>query len=83
MGALIAVGAGLHPLLTGRENVYINGAILGMSKREIDQKFDAIVEFADIGDFLMLPVKHYSSGDVCAARICGSDSLRAGYIAGG
>ncbi len=62
VGALIAVGAGFHPSLTGRENIYINGAILGMSKREIDKKFDAIVEFADIGDFLDAPVKHYSSG---------------------
>ncbi len=62
VGALIAVGAGFHPLLTGRENIYVNGAILGMSKREIDQKFDSIVEFADIGDFLDVPVKHYSSG---------------------
>jgi len=62
VGALIAVGAGFHPLLTGRENIYVNGAILGMSKREVDQKFDSIVEFADIGDFLDAPVKHYSSG---------------------
>lgn len=62
VGALIAVGAGFHPLLTGRENIYINGAILGMSKKEVDEKFDPIVEFADIGDFLDTPVKHYSSG---------------------
>ncbi len=62
VGALIQVGAGFHPQLTGRENIYINGAILGMGKREIDKKFDAIVEFADIGDFLDTPVKHYSSG---------------------
>ncbi len=62
VGALIQLGAGFHPQLTGRENVYINGAILGMGKREIDDKFDAIVEFADIGDFLDTPVKHYSSG---------------------
>lgn len=62
VGALIQIGAGFHPQLTGRENVYINGAILGMGKREIDKKFDAIVEFADIGDFLDTPVKHYSSG---------------------
>ena len=62
VGALIAVGAGFHPMLTGRENVYINGAILGMSKREVDAKFDSIVAFADIGDFLDTPVKHYSSG---------------------
>ncbi len=62
VGALIQIGAGFHPQLTGRENIYINGAILGMGKREIDKKFDAIVEFADIGDFLNTPVKFYSSG---------------------
>jgi len=61
-GALIAVGAGFHPMLTGRENIYINGAILGMSKEEIDEKFETIIEFADIGDFLDMPVKNYSSG---------------------
>jgi lipopolysaccharide transport system ATP-binding protein len=62
VGALIEVGAGFHPLLTGRENIYINAAILGMTKEETDKKFGAIVEFADIGDFLDVPVKHYSSG---------------------
>ncbi|GAI11058.1 unnamed protein product, partial [marine sediment metagenome] len=62
VGALIEVGAGFHPLLTGRENIYINAAILGMTKKEVDEKFDDIVEFADIGDFLDAPVKHYSSG---------------------
>lgn len=62
VGALIAVGAGFHPLFSGRENIYINGAILGMSRKEVDEKFDAIVEFADIGDFLDVPVKYYSSG---------------------
>ena len=62
VGALIQVGAGFHPLLTGRENVYINAAILGMTKKEVDEKFDDIVEFADIGDFLDTPVKFYSSG---------------------
>ncbi|MDO9464622.1 MAG: ABC transporter ATP-binding protein [bacterium] len=62
VGALIAVGAGFHPMLTGRENIYINGAILGMGKKEIDEKFDEIVAFADIGDFLDTPVKFYSSG---------------------
>jgi lipopolysaccharide transport system ATP-binding protein len=62
MGALIAVGAGFHPLLTGRENVHINAAILGMRKAEVDAAFDAIVDFAEIGEFLDTPVKHYSSG---------------------
>ena len=62
MGVLIEVGAGFHPQLTGGENIYVNGAILGISKREIDKKFDAIVDFADIGDFLDAPVKFYSSG---------------------
>jgi len=62
VGALIQVGAGFHPMLTGRENIYVNGAILGMRKKEIDKKFDSIVDFADIGDFLDSPVRHYSSG---------------------
>ncbi len=62
VGALIAVGAGFHPLMTGRENVYVNGAIMGMDKRQIDGAFDSIVDFADIGDFIDTPVKHYSSG---------------------
>ncbi|MDH7602183.1 MAG: polysaccharide ABC transporter ATP-binding protein [Armatimonadota bacterium] len=62
VGALIAVGAGFHPMLTGRENIFVNAAILGMTKEEVQKKFDAIVEFADIGDFLDTPVKYYSSG---------------------
>jgi len=62
VGSLIEVGAGFHPMLTGRENVYINAAILGMTKKEVDRKFDSIVDFADIGDFIDSPVKHYSSG---------------------
>jgi len=62
VGALIEVGAGFHTALTGRENVYINAAIYGMSKEEIDERFDDIVSFADIGDFIDVPVKHYSSG---------------------
>ena len=61
-GALIEIGAGFHPMLTGRENVYINGAILGMTGKQIDEKFDRIVEFSDIGDFIDSPVRHYSSG---------------------
>ena len=62
VGALIEVGAGFHPMLTGRENIYVNGAILGMSKKEIDNKFDEIVEFAELEEFIDMPVKHYSSG---------------------
>ncbi|MBI4845410.1 MAG: ABC transporter ATP-binding protein [Candidatus Omnitrophica bacterium] len=62
VGALIEVGAGFHPLLTGRENIYVNSAIFGMSKKDVDKAFDSIVDFADIGDFLDTPVKYYSSG---------------------
>jgi len=62
VASLLEVGTGFHPELTGRENVYLNGAILGMSRAEITRKFDAIVAFADIEKFLDTPVKHYSSG---------------------
>ena len=55
-------GPGFHPELTGRENIYLNGAILGMTRREIARKFDEIVAFAEIEKFLDTPVKHYSSG---------------------
>jgi len=62
VGSLLEVGTGFHPELTGRENIYLNGAILGMHKAEIDKKFDEIVAFAEIERFLDTPVKHYSSG---------------------
>jgi lipopolysaccharide transport system ATP-binding protein len=62
VGSLLEVGTGFHPELTGRENVYLNGAILGMGRAEIDRKFDAIVDFAEIEQFIDTPVKHYSSG---------------------
>jgi len=62
VGSLLEVGTGFHSELTGRENIYLNGAILGMSKREIDSKFDEIVAFAETEQFLDTPVKRYSSG---------------------
>ena len=62
IGALIELGAGFNPILTGRENIYNNGAVLGFSKKEIDAKFDAIIEFAEIDDFIDTPVQNYSSG---------------------
>ncbi len=62
VGSLLEVGTGFHPELTGRENVYLNGAILGMRKTEIEARFDEIIEFAEIGKFIDTPVKHYSSG---------------------
>jgi lipopolysaccharide transport system ATP-binding protein len=62
VGSLLEVGTGFHPELTGRENIYLNGAILGMRRSEIEQKFDAIVDFAEIDQFLDTPVKRYSSG---------------------
>lgn len=62
VGSLLEVGTGFHPELTGRENIYLNGAILGMKKKEIERKFDEIVAFAEIDQFLDTPVKHYSSG---------------------
>ena len=62
VASLLEVGTGFHPELTGRENVYLNGAILGMSQREIKRKFDEIVAFAEVEQFLDTPVKRYSSG---------------------
>src|SRR5579859_3065217 len=62
VGSLLEVGTGFHPELTGRENAFLSGAILGMSKREIERKFDEIVAFAELEKFIDTPVKHYSSG---------------------
>jgi ABC-type polysaccharide/polyol phosphate transport system ATPase subunit len=62
MQALIALGAGFNPILTGRENIYINASVLGIPKAEIDRQFDAIVEFSGIPDFIDTPVQNYSSG---------------------
>src|SRR5947208_2494386 len=62
VGSLLEVGTGFHPELTGRENLFLNGAILGMRRTEIIRKFDEIVAFAEIDKFIDTPVKHYSSG---------------------
>jgi lipopolysaccharide transport system ATP-binding protein len=62
VGSLLEVGTGFHPELTGRDNIYLNGAIIGMKKAEIERKFDEIVAFAEIDKFVDTPVKHYSSG---------------------
>lgn len=62
VGSLLEVGTGFHPELTGRENIYLSGAILGMSKAMIEEKFDRIVSFSEVEDFVDTPVKHYSSG---------------------
>ncbi len=62
VGSLLEVGTGFHPELTGRENIFLNGAILGMKRQEVAGKFDEIVDFAEIGPFLDTPVKRYSSG---------------------
>jgi lipopolysaccharide transport system ATP-binding protein len=80
VGALIALGAGFNPLLSGRENIYVNGAILGMNKAEINAKRESIIDFAEIGDFIDAPVQSYSSGMVvrlgfAIAIHCHPDSL--------
>jgi homopolymeric O-antigen transport system ATP-binding protein len=62
VGSLLEVGTGFHPDLSGRENVYLNGAILGMTRQEIARKFDEIVAFSEVEEFLETPVKHYSTG---------------------
>jgi lipopolysaccharide transport system ATP-binding protein len=62
VGALIALGAGFNPILTGRENIYINGSVLGLTKKEIDAKINEIIDFAEIREFIDMPVQSYSSG---------------------
>ena len=62
IGALISVGAGFNPLLTGRENIYANGILLGLSKKDVDFKFDEIVQFSGLEEFIDMPVQNYSSG---------------------
>src|SRR5207248_2192088 len=62
VGSLLEVGTGFHPELTGRENIFLSGAILNMSKREMDRKFDEIVAFAEVEKFIDAPLKHYSTG---------------------
>jgi lipopolysaccharide transport system ATP-binding protein len=62
VAALLELGAGFHPDLTGRENIFLNGSILGLSRREVKKRFDSIVEFSGIGRFVDVPIKHYSSG---------------------
>ena len=65
MGSLLEVGTGFHPELTGRENIYMNGAVLGMKRAEIQRKFDEIVAFSEVEQFVDTPVKRYSSGCIC------------------
>ena len=62
VAALIELGAGFNPLLTGLENIYINGSVLGLSRKKIDDKLESIIEFSEIGDFIEMPVQSYSSG---------------------
>jgi lipopolysaccharide transport system ATP-binding protein len=62
VGALLELGAGFHPELSGRDNIYLNSALMGMGRREIARKFDSIVDFSELADFIDTPVKHYSSG---------------------
>ena len=78
IASLLEVGTGFHPELTGRENVFLNGAILGMTRREIEEKFDEIVQFSEIEAFIDTPVKRY----VCPASFCSGSTLRPRNIVG-
>jgi len=74
IAALLELGSGFNPEFTGRENVYLNGAILGINEDQMNTVFERIVKFADIGDHLDQPVKTYSSGIVRAPCVCGADA---------
>ncbi len=69
VGSLLEVGTGFHPELSGRENIYLNGAILGMKRSEIDRKLDEIIAFSEVEKFIDMPVKRYSSGCTCGWRL--------------
>ena len=83
VASLLEVGTGFHPELTGRENVYLNGAILGMHRSEIERKFDEIVEFSGVAKFLDTPVKRYSSGMQGPPGLCRGRPSRARDPSGG
>ncbi|MBT9160899.1 MAG: Teichoic acids export ATP-binding protein TagH [Dehalococcoidia bacterium] len=74
VGSLLEVGTGFRPELTGRENVYLNGAVLGMKRREIDRRFDEIIEFAEVEKFSDTPLKRYSTG--VQVRLAFSSNLK-------
>ena len=83
VGSLLEVGTGFHPELTGRDNIYLSGAILGMQRKEINRKFDEIVDFAEIEKFLDTPVKHYSSGMYMRLAFSVAAHLEPEILAGG
>jgi lipopolysaccharide transport system ATP-binding protein len=76
IGALLELGSGFHPDYTGRENIYLSGAVMGFSRAEMRGRMEAIVEFADIGDFIDEPIRHYSSGMVVRLGFAVATSLR-------
>ena len=75
VGALIALGAGFNPILTGRENIYVNASVLGLSKKEITDKIDEIIDFAEIGEFIDMPLQNYSSGMTVRLGFAAATSL--------
>ncbi len=79
VASLLEVGTGFHPELTGRENVYLNGSLLGMRRREIDRKFDAIVDFAEVEHVSRHAGQALFVGDVRSPGLCGGGSRRAGH----
>ena len=77
MSALLELGAGFNPEFTGRENVYFQGALMGFTRDQMDERFETISAFADIGEFIDQPVRTYSSGMYVRLGVCGGGERRA------
>ena len=83
IASLLELGAGFHPELTGRENIFLNGSVYGMSRKQMLKRLDEIIDFTELGDFIDMPIKHYSSGMYVRLGFAVAIHTRPGPVAGG